>query len=118
MVVMEYLPPETYRVLGPGDGSNPDLRAEIWRVVEVLHGEGFVHGDIRDVNMMTRHQWSSEEDARNVLLLDFDWAGRQDTTEYPPNVNPGVGRHEEAKDGALIKQEHDRFMVDCIVGCL
>jgi hypothetical protein len=112
MVVMEYLPPETYRVLGPRDGSKLDLKAEIWRAVKVLHDGGFVHGDIRDVNMMTRHQWSSEENARNVLLLDFDWAGRQGEKGYPPNVNPAVGRHKEAKDGALIMQEHDRFMVD------
>jgi hypothetical protein len=116
MAVMEYLDPETYRVLGPEDGSKSELEPEIRRVLQVLHDGGFVHGDIRDVNMMTRHQWSSEETARNVLLLDFDWAGRQGATEYPPNLNPEVDRHEGAKEGALITQEHDRFMVDRMFG--
>jgi hypothetical protein len=118
MVVMEYLDPKTYRILGPEDGSKSELKAEIRRAVKVLHDGGFVHGDIRDVNMMTRRQWSSEENARNIFLLDFDWAGRQGAIEYPPNLNPEVDRHEGAKDGAQITQEHDRFMVDCIFGDL
>jgi len=115
MAVMEYLDPQTYRILEPEDGSNPRLKAEIWRVVNVLHDGGFVHGDIRDVNMMTRHQWRTEEKARNVFLLDFDWAGPEGVTKYPPHLNlQTVKRHEGAKDGALITQEHDRAMVHCI----
>jgi len=115
MAVMEYLDPQTYRVLGPEDGSNPGLKAEISRVVKVLHDGGFVHGDIRDVNMMTRHQWRTEEEAQNVFLLDFDWAGPEGVTKYPPNLNlQTVKRHEGAKDGALITQEHDLAMVRCI----
>jgi len=114
MAVMEYLDPQTYRVLGPEDGSNhASLIAEIRHVVQVLHNGGFVHGDIRDVNMMTRRQWRT--DAQNVFLLDFDWAGRKDATIYPPNLNrETVKRHEGAKDGAVITQEHDWAMVDCI----
>jgi len=80
-----------------------------------LHDGGFVHGDIRDVNMMTRRQW--RPDAQNVFLLDFDWAGPKDKTIYPPNLNrETVKRHEGAKDGAVITQEHDWAMVKCIFG--
>ena len=62
--------------------------------------------------MMTRHQWGTEENAQNVLLLDFDWAGVKGVTKYPPNLNlQTVKRHMEAKDGALIMPEHDLFMV-------
>ena len=115
MVVMEYLDPQTYRVLRPEDGSNPRLIAEIRGVVRVLHDGGFVHGDLRDVNMMTRHQWTAGENARNVFLLHFDWAGAEGATKYPPHLNTQtVTRHEGAKDGALITQEHDWAMVDYI----
>jgi hypothetical protein len=117
MAVMDYLDPQTYRVLWPEDGSNTELIAEIWKVVDVLHNGGFVHGDIRDVNMMTRHEWRTEEKARNVFLLDFDWAGRDGAAKYPPNLNlETVKRHEGVKDGVLITQEHDEFMVNCIFG--
>jgi hypothetical protein len=117
MAVMEYLDPQTYRVLWPDDRSNTELKAEIWKVVNVLHKGRFVHGDIRDVNMMTRHEWKTEEKAQNVFLLDFDWAGLDGVAKYPPNLNmETVKRHEGAKDGAVITQEHDRFMVNCIFG--
>ena len=116
MAVMEYLDPQTYRVLEPGDGSNSILVGEIQRVVTVLHDGGFVHGDIRDVNMMTRNQWGINE-ARNVLLLDFDWAGPSGVTKYPRNVNTQtVKRPEGAKDGALIVEKHDWFMVQYLFG--
>ena len=113
MAVMEYLEPQSYRMLGPDDGSNHGLVAEIRRVVAVLHDGGFVHGDIRDVNMMTRHPLGNEEEAQKVLLLDFHWAGPKGVMKYPYNLNiETVKRHEGAKGGALITQEHDLFMVN------
>ena len=90
-------------------------------MVSALHDGGFVHGDICDVNMMTCHQWETEEKAQDVFLRDFDWAGREGLTIYPPNLNlQTVKRHKGAKDGARIRQEHDWAMVDCIfdsMGC-
>ena len=62
--------PDTYRVLELEDGSEPRLMDKIQEVVKVLHNGGFMHGGIRDVNMMTRHQCITEE---TVILLDFDW---------------------------------------------
>ena len=114
MAVMEYLDPQTYRVLEPEDGSNYTLIHEINRVVTVLHDGGFVHGDIRDVNVMKRHQWSTEG-ARNVFLLDFDWAGPLGVPKYPSNVNlQTVKRPEGVRGGSLITQEHDLAMVHYI----
>lgn len=98
MAVMEYIDPQSYRILRPDDGSNRRLVAEIQRVVTVLHDGGFVHGDIRDANMMTRNQWGTQEKAQNLLLLDFDWAGPKGVTKYPPNLNlQTVKRHEGQK---------------------
>ena len=115
MIVMEYLDPQTYRTLGPEDGSDSRLVEAIKRVVAVLHGGGFVHGDIRDINFLTRHQWSAEEKARNALLLDFDWAGVSGIAKYPPHVNrQTVKRPEGAEGGELITQGHDWAMVGYI----
>ena len=116
MVVMEYLDPQTYRTLRPEDGSNSRLIEEIKRAVTVLHGGGFVHGDVRDINFMTRHQWSAEEKVRNVFLVDFDWAGVSGIAKYPRLVNrETVQRPEGAEDGELITQEHDWAMVGYIL---
>ena len=115
MAVMEYLDPDTYRVLGPEDGSDPRVMTEIRRVVKVLHTGGFVHGDIRDINMMTRRHWRTEENAQNIFLLDFDWAGPNGATRYPRNLNRRtVKRHVGAEDGAVITEDHDWTMVDHI----
>ena len=113
MVVMEYLDPDVYRVLESLDGSNAALVAGIRKVVETLHDGGFVHGDIRQINMMTRREWDGSEDVGKVLLIDFDWAGLDGTVRYPPDLNnKSVERHHEAKDDELIWKAHDWFMVE------
>ncbi|PVF93946.1 hypothetical protein CPB86DRAFT_714369, partial [Serendipita vermifera] len=115
MVVMEYLDPQIYRVLESSSDNNPVMIGEINRIVRALHEGGYVHGDIRDVNMMTRRQWESTAGAKNVVLLDFDWAGWDGTVTYPINVNrTSIKRHLDAEDGRPIKKDHDAFMVDRI----
>ena len=119
MVVMEYLDPETYRILEPSDSSNNELVAGVRRVVKTLHGGGFVHGDIRHVNILTRSQWTSSEGVQNVFLIDFDWAGLEGQTRYPPNINlTSVNRPKGVEDGELIQQAHDWFMVEHIFGAI
>lgn len=66
MVVMEYLDPEDYRVLGGNDASDHQLETEVRQVVKPLYGSGFMHGDLCDVNMVTHHQWATEV---NLLRL-------------------------------------------------
>ena len=119
MVIMEYLEPETYRILEPSDSSNNELVAGIRQVVETLHRGGFVHGDIRGVNILTRSQWTSSEGVQNVFLIDFDWAGHEGQAQYPPNINlTSVERAEGVEDGKLIQQAHDWFMVEQLFGAL
>jgi hypothetical protein len=113
MVVMEYLDPETYRVLKPSDGNNTNLVAQIRGIVTRMHNRGFVHGDIRHFNIMTRRQWTSPEGVGDVFLIDFDWAGLEGTARYPPHLNNvSVKRHEGAKDHELIVKAHDWVMLE------
>jgi serine/threonine protein kinase len=75
-----------------------------------LHQEGYVHGDVRDVNIMV------EQNGSDFMLLDFDWAGKITKVRYPPNVYIGHGlwRPEGAYDGELIKADHDLQMLDAL----
>jgi len=81
MVVMEYLDPTVYRTLGPQDSSDGDLVTEVGRVVGVLHDGGFVHGDIRTINMMVHCKWGLSTVVQKLLLVDFDWAGPEGKVE-------------------------------------
>ncbi|KIM52792.1 hypothetical protein SCLCIDRAFT_63065, partial [Scleroderma citrinum Foug A] len=45
------------------------------------HNEGFVHGDLRDANILSG-------DDGCVKLVDFDWGGRDGEVSYPtPRLN-------------------------------
>jgi serine/threonine protein kinase len=113
MVVMEYLDDESYQLLLTSSVNRVDLALEVRRVVGVLHAGGFVHGDIRDVNLLVRRKWSDADNPKNVLLVDFDWAGPKEDARYPPNVNHvDMSRPDGARDGELITQEHNQTMVD------
>jgi len=115
MVVMEYLDDENYQRLRSSDIDRAVLAEDMRRVIDVLHGGGFVHGDIRDVNTMVRRTWRTGEE--KVLLVDFDWAGEQGTARYPPNVNRAeIFRPGGAIDGEPITREHDIEMVRHMVG--
>jgi len=79
------------------------------RFVE-LHQAGFVHGDVRDANIMIR------KDAKpGFMLIDFDWSGVVGEARYPINVNKvDIWRPEDVSDGLLIKSDHDIAMLNHI----
>ena len=48
---------------------------ELKALVNTFHARGLVHGDLRDPNIVC--------DGRRVMLLDFDWAGKDGEASYP-----------------------------------
>jgi len=113
MVVMDYFAPETYSVLQASDSSNASLVAGIHAIVRVMHDLGYVHGDIRHVNIMKCLQKTGEWGVGSLFLIDFDWAGLVGKVRYPRNLNKKtVIRPADAEDGALIEQTHDLFMIE------
>uniref|UniRef100_A0A7S0QQD5 Protein kinase domain-containing protein n=1 Tax=Cryptomonas curvata TaxID=233186 RepID=A0A7S0QQD5_9CRYP len=48
-------------------------------IVDQLHSNGFVHGDLRPQNIVF-------EDADTVTLIDFEWAGAAGIAKFPVNV--------------------------------
>ncbi|KAG2125665.1 hypothetical protein DEU56DRAFT_715527, partial [Suillus clintonianus] len=76
--------------------------------LQSLHQEGYVHGDIRDMNVMVKRDRST-----GFKLVDFDWSGKIGEIRYPMNVYRGgrLWRPDGADDGQLILAEHDVQML-------
>ncbi|KIK78612.1 hypothetical protein PAXRUDRAFT_16777 [Paxillus rubicundulus Ve08.2h10] len=109
MVVMDALPSD-YVCLDNFQASDGCLGRIKDQLIQ-LHGDGFVHGDIRSTNIVV------SKDETKFMILDFDWAGKFGETRYPMNVNTTeIHRPEGVIDGALIHAGHDIAMLDFIAG--
>jgi hypothetical protein len=115
MVVMEavdvsvYLPFVKSGLLSPTFPADRELRPAVARLVEGLHNEGYVHGDLRDANLLVSTDGRQES---MFMLVDFDWAGMAGVVKYPANVSRiGIRRPEGAVDGQLIEKAHDLEML-------
>ncbi|CAG8606856.1 1131_t:CDS:2, partial [Paraglomus occultum] len=75
-----------------------------------MHRKGFVHGDLRDVNILYHCQQA--RDRVDILFIDWDWAGKEGEARYPPTMNPKISRHQNAVAHQLIWKEHDDHMLD------
>ncbi|KAI0289256.1 hypothetical protein BC826DRAFT_1107124 [Russula brevipes] len=81
--------------------------------VETLHQGGFVHGDLRDTNILVDlESLTSESGDVAIHILDFDTAGRTGEAKYPLLVNTStVRRPVDVKGGELITEKHDIEML-------
>ncbi|KAG1731694.1 hypothetical protein EDB19DRAFT_2007418 [Suillus lakei] len=106
MIVMEMIT-EDYCCLGDLSAPYPHHAALAERL-ESLHQQGYVHGDIRDTNIMVKRTCDP-----GFKLIDFDWSGEIGRVRYPMNVYRGdrLWRPDGAKDGELIMAEHDIEML-------
>ena len=85
-----------------------DTREHIEAELNELHRVHFVHGDVRDANMIMVRKDSEP----GFMLVDFDWAGIIGEVCYPANVNKkDIWRPDDVSDGAMIKSEHDMAML-------
>jgi len=89
------------------------VQSKVRDIVRILHEGGFVHGDIRDANLLIDRASLASDVI--VHLIDFDWAGRVGEAKYPMRMNfTGVRRPEGVRGGELITQQHDNEMVSCL----
>ncbi|KAF8131371.1 hypothetical protein EV363DRAFT_1165249, partial [Boletus edulis] len=80
---------------------------DIARTLDRFHSSGFVHGDIRDVNIMV-----SKSGPMKFMFVDFDWSGKINEARYPSCVNrQSIVRPEGALRGKYITQRHDILML-------
>lgn len=82
-----------------------ELYKRLEEFLKDFHTAGFVHGDIRDTNIMI------SPDGRDIKLVDFDWAGSDRC--YPYNVNTDdIWRPGDVQGLAVIKPCHDVQMLE------
>ena len=83
---------------------------EAKKAIGTIHAKGFVHGDVRDVNIMVH-----KHNSRDIKFVDWDWAGRIGEATYPHNVNnQSVARPDGAESCREIKAEHDLGMIELL----
>ncbi|KAH9887338.1 hypothetical protein C8Q73DRAFT_713661 [Cubamyces lactineus] len=74
VVVMDYV--EGRAVAGVL--RDPARVASLQNAVKTLHANGFVFGDLRNPNVL--------EVEDGVMLIDFDWCGKEGTARYPSDI--------------------------------
>ncbi|KAI9453354.1 hypothetical protein F5148DRAFT_985553, partial [Russula earlei] len=101
-IAMEYIFPSTSLYTAPNRARFCDKwNKDLWDLMESFHKAGFVHGDLREPNILC--------DGENVMLIDFDWGGNVGDAEYPSgrlSTELTFGRAEDAN--SKITKEDDR----------
>jgi serine/threonine protein kinase len=112
MVVMEYMKDyEALSELKDVASISRQLRPMVKDLVTSFHDLNFVHGDIRDSNLLIR----TEDGKLEMKLIDFDWGGKEGEVWYPVLINNRtVYRPLAVAGGQLIKREHDLHMVEYV----
>ena len=90
--------------------NDKSLVRKLQTAIQALHDAGFVHGDLREPNILV-----TEGD---VKIIDFDWCGKDGEVRYPASINLGgsLGWDRDVARGGLIKKEHDQRMFCRLTG--
>ncbi|CAG8545498.1 10533_t:CDS:2 [Ambispora leptoticha] len=92
------------------DQERSSLGKKIKGVVEHLHNLGYVHGDLREGNIMVHRLGGNEFD---VKLIDFEWSGKVGSACYSPFMNRKTIKWPDgAEDWKLVTKNHDLFMLE------
>ena len=86
--------------------KRPRWQQELQEVMTQFHGENLVHGDLRDTNIIV------EKDDR-VLLIDFDWGGKDGETVYPRwpwDLNLALQDGRTHNDLRIRKEDDERIL--------
>ncbi|KAJ6557425.1 hypothetical protein B0H10DRAFT_2120931 [Mycena sp. CBHHK59/15] len=116
MVVMEDVS-EDYTSLAEAKSRGSDvqgIQGAVKQVLRSLHQANYVHGDVRDVNVLVCNNRLSANRSR-ILLVDWDWAGLSGEVTYPVALNTAVPRPHGAVAGAVIEMAHDEEMADWLL---
>ena len=79
--------------------------AQLRAVIGRLHEAGFVFGDFRLGNVLV----GADDE---LMLCDFDWAGREGDATYPYTINPRIEWPRGVHGGGRIVREHDLTWLD------
>ena len=87
------------------------LDSKLRTAIQTLHDMKFVHGDLREPNILVT------EDG-DVKIIDFDWCGKDGEVRYPSDISLGVGAgwDPSVTRGGLIRKDHDLSMYFRLTG--
>jgi hypothetical protein len=77
--------------------------------VRLLHGNDIVFGDLRDPNII----YDTSEG--RVVLVDFDWPGKDGESRYPATLNPSNAWEEEVSPYSIMRKAHDLWQLDRLI---
>ncbi|KAG8885629.1 hypothetical protein FRB99_004453 [Tulasnella sp. 403] len=81
VVVMEYITNPFKLFSDLSDDERATLEPAIENAVSQMHRAGYVHGDLRRVNVL------GDPDTKNIKIVDWDWAGLNREVTYPAELN-------------------------------
>jgi len=95
------------------NGNERDsLREKIIEVTDCLHNSNYVHGDLREGNILVCRD-KEKECGFDVKFIDFEWSGVVDTARYPHFMNHiNIKWPDGADDGEKITADHDKYMLE------
>jgi serine/threonine protein kinase len=85
--------------------------ADLLRVQQaknLLHENNYVFGDLRPNNIF------KPKNGSGVVLIDFDWCGRDGVDKYPPVINPAINWEKSVKRGGVMKKCHDNHLFELL----
>jgi hypothetical protein len=109
-VVMEHLPLSFKMLSMLTSEATLKLKGRVMDAVQRMHNAGFVHGDLRDINILVDVTANNND----VKIVDWDWAGCPGSVEYPISINPEVPRAAAVRGGMTIEIAHDMETVGMI----
>jgi hypothetical protein len=74
--------------------------------IDLLHKNDIVFGDLRDPNMVY-----DASEAR-VILVDFDWPGKDGESRYPATLNPSNAWAEDVSPYSIMHKAHDLWQLN------
>lgn len=83
-------------------------KTQLQGLVAKFHDQGFVHGDLRDANILSG-------DGGCVKLVDFDWGGRDGEVSYPTSrLHPELTDGRSSEDLKITKADDLRILGDTL----
>jgi tRNA A-37 threonylcarbamoyl transferase component Bud32 len=112
-VVMEFVDQDISKTLAHYAPTHLDQwEKDLTRLLEEFHGEGLVHGDLRDANLIVRRG-----EPERIILVDYDWGGKHGNVSLPSRH-----LHREITEGELeslvITKEHDHRVLRATIAKL
>ena len=85
------------------------VREQVLKIRNRLADAGFVHGDLREANIL----WDCINN--RVVLIDFDWSGKEGEVLYPPFMNSYIHWPEGAETNKPLRRQHDAAWIESLL---